>query len=353
MRVLLVLLALTVCWTSSQSQPVTALRCLESNDELPKDLLSSKVMVLVSMAEHDSISPEHGEFEGYIKNAHLYFSKIGIEVTGYYNVEELFASPDMSQTYFKKVSPRNIDYICLLSHEHLASGELETLRLTKFNKKSSFISHGQVAYSIRNTDFYQLMVTLAKAVKASGQSSSNFLIEERANIVSGLPVLSGDKSYTYNSDLKVSKLAVRKFEPLKLPENLPPGNEMVKGKIEDYNAKVPTLNARLKRIMSSYPYPYEIVDNTTAERALFDQGYQFMLKSITSRERLIRKMLKMNPSKTKMVDASIESDDIVTKFYTKQLFSKYLYIGDKWDIATDWEVALQNYIDNQVQSTGQ
>lgn len=338
-----VLPVMSVC-----SQDKQGLRFLNYNRDIPGDLLSSKILVMVSVTPHDTATALYNDWATYARKTHEYFRKIGVEAVTYFNKTDVFASAEAQQSYFKKIASRNIDHICLISHEHVAMetgiAEQEVMVITKFNGKHSFISHGQPAYRIENKSFHRLMITLAKAVRNSGQSSSNFLIDDQPEIVKGLPLLVGDKIFAYNDDLKVSKLAVQKFATIEIPEklSLAPDSTNELREIIAYNKKVPVLNDKLKTIMSTYPYPYDIIDFDGDEKAVFNKGYQFMLWPLTASTKSVMSMLEIKNQAINMIPVE---DMLVTKFYVKQLFSKYIYVGSVWEAKPTWEEALKAFIE--------
>ena len=88
------------------------------------------------------------------------------------------------------------------------------------------------------------------------------------------------------------------------------------------------------------------------------QGYQYILYYVNAAAKSVKEILEyeISDSETDYVSevirdgkAEVQSLSVnapVYKFYIKHIYSSNVFLGKRWDAASDWQMALDNYIYN-------
>ncbi len=340
------------------------LRFLDYNNQLPDDLLRTKSVVFVDVP-NKSRSSLRGDWQGLANEAHQTFKEAGVDAVAYYNLGDVEANSDASEILAEGLKNRQIENIIILSRVKLKiagkDSERFAILITDFNDAFSFISHGQSAYKevAKNTE--KLFKQFGKDIRRSGMTSQNHLIIDQPEFFTGAGnIIEGRRHENFAQDLKLDKLAVPRFAKASLPDNRPGGNanRNLENEIEKSNKLVKRNNLNLENVMEAYPYEYGLVDPSTEEDKLRQEGYQFILKRIHTTGEHVKEMLgyEINPSETdyvtikqnglKLTMRHIPSKAPVHKFYVKHIYTGDIYLGTPWDADERWEDALANYINN-------
>lgn len=358
---LLLLFFFTFCSLKISGQAISSaelkLSCmLNSNSSyLPKDLLSSKTIVVVSINEENN-EQIRGDWEGLSEAAHFYISRLGIDPVVYYYVDDMIAGYDVTRAITAEMLQRDIKNILMVSKDDINGRPQYIGVITAFNQQPSFVSHNQNAWKSQTSDLEILFRNLARTIDNADLTVENLLILEKPEFFSGVKILKGRRNETFNTDLRIDQIAIPIFEELPLPENGTAGNnmlEVIKAKNEERLQK----NAELEQIMTRYPYDFKILPYQYDERKLLAQGCQFVLLKLTSSGRNVRRMLgyEVNDQVNELITMkkddlgnvqvkAIPIDAMVTKYYVKHINSGDVYLGEQWDGDNIWSSALKNHL---------
>lgn len=340
------------------------LRFLDYNNNLPDNLLHTKSVVFVDVPVKSGTSLR-GDWQALAKEGHQAFKSAGIDAVAYYNLGDVEAGKDASIKLAEELKSRQIENIILLSQVQLRiagkDAERFAILITDFNEESSFISHGQEAYKEVAKDTEKLFKQFDRDIRKSGMTSQNHLISDQPEFFTGAGnIIKGKRAQGFAQDLKLDKLAVPQFEEATIPDNRPGGNanKNLEKEIEKNNKNVKRNNLTLKEIMNDYPYEYALVDPTTDEDKIRQDGYQFILLRMHTTGENVKEMLgyEVDPSETDYVTLQQNGGNIkmrhipakapVYKYYIKHIYTGDVYLGNPWDADESWEDALANYIGN-------
>ncbi|MDF9799983.1 hypothetical protein OKW21_005246 [Catalinimonas alkaloidigena] len=340
------------------------LRFLDYNNNLPDNLLHTKSVVFVDVPVKSGTSLR-GDWQALAKEGHRAFKNAGIDAVAYYNLGDVEAGKDASIKLAEELKSRQIENIILLSQVQLRiagkDAERFAILITDFNEESSFISHGQEAYKEVAKDTEKLFKQFDRDIRKSGMTSQNHLIADQPEFFTGAGnIVKGRRAQGFAQDLKLDKLAVPQFEEATIPDSRPGGNanKNLEKEIVKNNKNVKRNNLTLKEIMNDYPYEYALVDPSTEEDKIRQDGYQFILLRLNTTGENIKEMLgyEVDPSETDYVTLHQNGGNIkmrhipakapVYKYYIKHIYTGDVYLGNPWDADESWEEALANYIGN-------
>jgi hypothetical protein len=360
-KLALILLFYFSCFLQTYGQAISSaelkLSCLlnTSSSFLPKELLSTKTIVIISIHEENN-TQIRGDWEELSEAAHFYISRLGIDPVVYYYVDDMIAGYDVTRAITAEMLQRDIKNILLLSKDDINGRPQYIGVITAFNQQPSFVSHSQSAWKSQTSDLEILFRNLARSIDNADLVKENLLILEKPEFFSGVKILKGRRSETFNTDLRIDQIAIPVFEQLPLPENSTAGNIMLEA-INEKNEENLRKNAELEQIMSRYPYNFKILPYQYDERKLLTQGCQFVLLKLTSSGRNVRRMLgyEVNDQVDELITMrkdelgnvqvkAIPIDAMVTKYYVKHINSGDVYLGEQWDGDDNWSSALKNHL---------
>jgi len=347
---------------------VVGFRFLNYKNELPKDLLESKSLVLVSVPPVSKNSSLRGDWKSYASESHEYFKKIGIDAVAYAYLDDVFANPEVSKAYADIFTKREIKYIIVLSKVWLKIKNKESLRyvivITPYSKDALFIANGQSAYKDQNKDLEKAMKKIYGVSIRKDMVKTNHLIIDQPEFLNTFTIIKGLKYQSFPEDLRVDKLAVPKFEEVPIPANRPGGilNNRIAKEIEKANAAVERQNFEIDRLFQNYPWKYELVNLDKGEEQLYRDGFLYRLVRIQSTGRMVKEFLdyETNDIETDYITMKKKPDGTITlrtipadapihKFYIKNLARNEVYVGESWDADETWQEALTNLLDNLVE----
>jgi hypothetical protein len=340
------------------------LRFLDYNNQLPDKLLRTKSVVFVDVPNQSGTSLR-GDWRGLAQEAHQLFKESGIDAVAYYNLGDVEAGKDASRKLSAELKSRGIENIILLSRIPLRIAGKDTERfallITDFNGEPSFISHGQTAYKEVAKASDRLLKQFDRDVRKSGLARENHLINDQPEFFKGAGnIIRGRRAEGFAQDLKLDKLAVPMFVEAGIPDDRPGGkaNKNLEKEIVKANKLVKRDNLNLKNILQDYPYEYGLVDPSTDEDQIRQQGYQFILLRLHTTGENVKEMLgyEVDPSEEDYVTIKqnglnltmrhIPAKAPVYKYYIKHIYTGDVYLGTPWDADESWEDALANYINN-------
>jgi hypothetical protein len=323
---------------------------------MPENLLSSRSVVVVSVPA-ESKNGARGEWHEFAEKAHQFFVRLGIDAVAYYYLDDILAGEAVTSAIAENFNKRKIENIVLLDKSRLPSGELiQSMIITDFNGKDSFLDHGQQAWYNQNTNFDNVLINLYRALGQHNLELSNYMVIDQPEYYKDTPVMIGRRFEEYQPDLKLDKLVVPSFEKIQLPPNI--DDPVVLQTIENTNQQIAADNEKLAQIMNQYPFKYGIEDvSTKTNQQLIADGYQYVLMNIHTSGRAVKQFLNYKTSETETDYVSVRVDpnlevELVTfpvetpvyKFYVKHLYTGDIFLGSKWDADLTWQQALENYI---------
>jgi hypothetical protein len=323
---------------------------------VPKDLLSTKTVVVISM-DDKAEKAQRGDWKGLAREAHFYISKLGIDPVMYYYIDDLISGYDVKRAATEQMLRRDIKNVLLLSKDKINGRDQYIGVITAFNQKPTFISHNQTAWKSQTGDLEILFRNLLRSIDNVDLTRENLLILDTPEYFRGVEIVRGKRFESFNTDLRIDRLAVPAFEELPLPQNTDAGSAGLARMIARENELNLQRNAQLEQIMSSYPYEFRIVPYEYDEKRLLTKGFQFVLLQLTSSGRNVRELLgfEVNSQVNELITMkkdefgnlsvkSIPIDAMVTKYYIKHLNSGDIYLAEQWDGDDNWSDALRNHL---------
>jgi len=367
----LIILISLISLAKSQGQEISSaelkLTCLLNSNSsfLPKDLLSTKTVVVISIDDKSDLKIR-GDWKGLSEEAHFYIAKLGIDAVMYYYVDDLISGYDVKREVTEEMVQRGIKNVLMLSKDKISGRDQYIGVITAFNQEPTFVSHNQNAWKSQTSDLEILFRNLARAVDNADLVKENFLILDSPEYFRGIKILSGKRFETFNTDLRIDRIAIPIFENLPVPENSNSVDQNMIDMIKDENEENMKRNAELEQIMSRYPYEYKLLPYEYDEQQLFLQGCQFVLMRITSSGRNVRRLLgyEVNDQVNELITMkkdnagdiqvkSIPIDGLVTKYYIRHINSGEVFLGEQWDGDDNWSDALKNHLNLLIEKLGE
>lgn len=340
--------------SSAELKMLTVLN--SGTSSIPKDLQIAKTMIVISM--DDGETNIRGDWKKLAKEAHFYIRKLHIDAVLYFYIDDMIAGYDVQRAITVQMNKRDIKNIFMLSMDNIDGRDQYIGVLTPYNKQPSFISNNQAAWKSQTSDLEILFRNLARSIDNANLTLENLLVIDSPEYFRGVDIIRGRRSETFNTDLRIDRIAIPKFTDIPVPTNSEAisTSEMI-SKINKENASNLGRNAQIEQIMANYPYKYEIVPYEYDEKKLLVKGFQFVLMRINSSGRNVREMLGYDISdditelitirKDSEENVSIKSipiDAMVYKYYVKHINSGDIYLAEQWDGDDNWQDALNNHI---------
>ncbi|MCG8310491.1 MAG: hypothetical protein MI975_24070 [Cytophagales bacterium] len=327
------------------------------------DLQNTKTIIVVSISNDGKL---RGDWKTLAEEAHFYIKKLNIDAVLYFYIDDLIAGYDVRRAISDQLIKRNIKNIFMLSRDKINGRDQYIGVLTPFNQKPDFISNNQEAWKSQTSDLEILFRNLARAIDNADLTIENLLIIDHPEYYHGSDIIRGRRFESYNTDLRIDRIAIPKFTDLPVPDNSErPSNSKMQAIINDENKNNLQKNAILERIMSAYPYKFEIVPYQYDEKKLLTRGFQFVLMSVASSGKNVRKLLgyktsdnekelvAINANSNSSTEKTISMDATVYKYYVKHINSGDIYLGVQWDADSNWQEAMKNHISAIIKKLGE
>lgn len=325
------------------------LRILNYSSELPKGLLQGRSAAFI-LVENEN--PKRTKWKMLAEKAHAIVVETGTDVIGYFNIQDVFSGLEPQKYFAEELVKREV--VNLLIFEQSNDGV--TLKVTAFNKKPTFIDHGQLAWRAKEAGLPELLGAYKRAVGSSGQQRTNFLMSETPEFFEDVAIIKKQRFEVFNRDLKLDKLAVPVFQHTALPGN---GDNLAGEeyeKIRSFQEQWKADTSQLAAIMKAYPFEYGIIGSDFDEKKLRNEGYQFILYSVHTSGKAIHELLNYKHDKNVTdyitIKKGIEKPSLVTipahtnvyKYYIKHIYSGEIYLGEGWDAEESWQESLKNHL---------
>jgi len=307
--------------STSFSQPAVErdaiLKRLSFTETVPEGLLALRAVVLY----------EEGISQKDLEETQKAFQQTGIDAVAYFVTDYLLAGADPQKAFSDYLIARNISFVIFFDKEK------QNYRLTfvRLNGTSDLVSPESPAWRQSNPALNELLITIYRFA-LSNQKKQNFLINELPETDVPIKYFTGRRSETYTAMVKSFKVAVPKF-----------GNEKA--------------DADLAQLLKDhFPVKYELVDPALNEIELARRGFVMVLRFVHTRSLVAKKILDYDISQMATSIASvmvlngesqlktISTNETVYKFYIKHLEYGNLFLGNKWDADTSWQIALANHL---------
>ena len=323
---------------------------------IPKDLQTSKSFVVISIQDDDS--KVRGDWKTIADQAHFYIRKLGIDAVLYFYIDDLIAGYDVQLAIAAQMNAREVKNIFMLSKDVVNGKDQFIGVLTAYNQRPNYISNNQAAWKSQTTDMEILFRNLARAIDNAALTMENLLIIDSPEYFQGVDIIRGKRFETFNTDLRIDRIAIPQFLDLPIPENTgDQSTEKIVALINEENANNLSRNAQLEQLMSVYPYKFAIVPYEYDEKKLLTKGFQFVLMRVNSSGKNVRKLLGYdindevdalvtikNDKEQNVSIKSIPIDGMIYKYYVKHINSGDIYLGEQWDGDDNWQDALNNHI---------
>lgn len=312
----LILPILLISFTLSAQVEIPApLAQLSTGGPLPEKIMSGRSVVLYS--------PLLTKKE--INDLHAGLVRSGIDAVVYFEIDRVFAGPDVEDAFNKYFSTREVECLVICDKQE----NKYSVTITPFNAKAGFVEQGQSAWSTSDAYLKEVLRQLYSQA-LNTYKKENLLISEVPELNLNVNIFTARRTEAFATDLKVDGLAVQKF-----------GDER---------------DAALEEIMKSYPFKYKLVDADIPEPELRKQGLFYILRFVHSRGPAAKELLgyEVREGETALVSVTydngvervktIPAETPVYKFYFRQIEFNNVFLGTKWDADVSWQKGLQNFI---------
>ncbi|UII28021.1 hypothetical protein LVD15_06240 [Fulvivirga maritima] len=299
---------------------------LQYTQELPKDILKTKSMVLVDVPPKSTDPYIRGNWKALAEAAQPGFRKAGIDAVVYYHMDDIYSGKESFDAFMGNFNGREIENVVFLTQEN---GMIKLI-LSKVHDETHLIVPGQAAWKAENADMKDLMTNLYRIAANSSQDRENLLVTTVPEFGEMPRVIKARRGEYYDLNFSSEKLAIPMFAD----------------------------TVAISQAMINYPYEYGFVDPEREEKKLRSDGYQYILYYVHSTAKSVKEMLEypIKESETAFISEVIVDDKTRTtsnnintpvyKFYIKHIYSGNVFLGKRWDAAPRWQDALINYVDN-------
>ena len=339
---------------------VAGLVFLKYQSGLPKDILSTKTVVMLSSPNREGESiPE--DWRPMAEQAHPVLTAAGMDPVAYYFYDDVYSGNEVRAAFAQSWKKRGISNILLIIKSPLNNNKKNVrylLLATPFNGEASLMTEGQPAWKNNGKDFKKVLGKFTRV--ASRQSSTNLLVAKVPEYFTDVKLIKGQRVESYYTDLKLGKMAVPKFATSNLPGKRPGGlvNTMVKNRLAQAEEQANSFNSQLAGIMKDYKFEYGLVEQNISDKDLMIAGYNYVIRSIRTTGIGVKRLLnypvdeedeyyitvKLVNNKPTMRYIPINAP--VYKYYIKNLKTGNFYLGKNWDADETWQESLKNVLYN-------
>lgn len=312
---------------SSVAQQPDFIRVFDYTSKTPKGLLADRSVAFIKVDEENASRTAWKKIARKVQPA---FARMGIDVVGYFNIQDVFAGLETQRAFANFLLGRNINNILVIEK----NAAQYTLKMAHFNEKPNFLDQGQKAWKTQGVGLDDILANLKRAVGASGMQQENFLVAKTPEFFEDINLFKRGRYEEYNRDLKLDKLAIPIFSKIAIPANASENTN----KISNLNASLQRDSLDFVSIMKTYPFQYGFVDPNKTEKELRNEKYEFVLYYLNTSESVILEFLNYQEEKKSA------SNKQIIKFYVKHIFSGEIYLG-KWDASSSWQQALRSHLE--------
>jgi hypothetical protein len=284
---------------------------------IPSDLLSARSIVLF----------QNTFTKAELEESQRYFQQTGIDAVAYFDIARVLAGHDSRKAYASYFSTRGIKF--LIFFQKNPRGFLFTF--CNFNGSKEFMDKNSPAWQQENSSLNELLKTIYRFA-VSNLKKQNFLINDFPEMDIRINPFIGRINESFTMEVKSFKTAIPKF-----------GNETDDAELAAY-------------LKENLPVKYELVDPLVDEGALLAKGFRTILRFVHTRGLVAKDVLGYDITQvarslpTAMVVnnqvqiKTIPSEQVVYKFYFRNIEYGNVFLGPKWDADITWQDALRNHI---------
>lgn len=295
-----------------------ALSGMKFSDRAPENLLAVR-SVVIHTAEFSDVE---------LMEIQKWFQQTGIDAVAYFNEGYIFAGPDFIKSFSDFCTTRTIPFIIFLQK---IDGKYEFV-FAKSSGKKDLIDYQEPAWRMTGSE---LMPTLRDIYQLAlgSQKKQNFLINDIPEKDVTIRNFAGRRAESFGTEIRSAKIAIPKWGP-------PADDEA----LESY-------------LKSALPFKLEFVDPAVEEKELKQKGFTMILRYVKTRGGFAKELLNYDLSQVSNAINSVAyvegqeqiktlpSDQVIYKFYFKNLDTNFAYLGKLWDADLTWQGALRNHIE--------
>jgi len=284
---------------------------------IPAELLSTRSVVLFQ-----SSIPQKD-----LDECQSFFQQTGIDAVAYFDIHRMLAGHDVRKAYASYLTNRGIKFLILFQKDEKGY----RLIFCSFNGKKDLVDANSVAWKQENVSLNELLRTVYRFA-VSNLKKQNFLINDLPEMDITINPFTGRMNETFSVEVKSFKTAIPKF-----------GNASDDAELEAY-------------LKANFPLKYELVEPDATEESLYSKGFRSILRFVHARGKVAKEILGYDvtqvarslPSAVFVNDEiqikTIPSDQVIYKFYFKNIEYGNVFLGNKWDADLSWQDALRNHI---------
>lgn len=303
---------------------------------LPESFFDGKSVVLVST---DPGSRPVMSWQQLADSVHVHLVKAGADPVAYFELEQVILSEARQADFAKSFLLRQVKNVILVSRKK----ESLSIHVGPFSGDGKIINTTAL-YGVTGKDWKEA----GKILEESGKStrSRNLLVID----VAEFPRISSQE--TAQSEQKFLPRNPLNLEVFKLGIPLE-GSSAETGLLSYFRydllgksqeailADQAAQKSQIQGIFESlYPHQIEWLTEAKSNQQLIQDRVQFMLVKVEGRQADLMQSMGLQPIQGE------EGGKTVVKYYIKLIVRDELYIGPEWDAATDWKVALTNFLNN-------
>ena len=190
-----------------EAELLNRLSSLNYINQLPKEILSSKTVVIVKVPEKNQVKQIRADWSEIAETAQKGFKKANIDAVAYYYFDDLFSGPESYDAFLDAFDERDLTHAAFIFFD----GKKYKLIILKLQDRKFLLKTGQDALKIEGPDLNKIMENLYLTSANSGLKTTNLLIIENPQYGEMVDVIKGKRSDFYDLNFSSEKLAVPKF----------------------------------------------------------------------------------------------------------------------------------------------
>ncbi|MCE2994946.1 MAG: hypothetical protein ACK5RG_08880 [Cyclobacteriaceae bacterium] len=290
---------------------------LTFSSAIPTELLATRSVVLFQ-----SSIPQKD-----LDECQSYFQQSGIDAVAYFDINRMLAGHDVRKAYASYLANRGIKFLILFQKDEKGY----RLIFCPFNGKKDLVDANSAAWKQENASLNELLRTIYRFA-VSNLKKQNFLINDLPEMDITIKPFTGRINESFSVEVKSFKTAIPKF-----------GNPADDAELEAY-------------LKANFPLKYELVDADATEESLYTKGFRTILRFAHARVIVAKEILGYDVTQVarslpsavfvnnEIQIKTIPSDQVIYKFYFKNIEYGNVFLGNKWDADLTWQDALRNHI---------
>lgn len=290
---------------------------LSFSSTIPADLLATRSVVLFQ----SSIPQKE------LDECQSFFQQTGIDAVAYFDLHRMLAGHDVRKAYASYLKNRGIKFLILFQKDEKGY----RLIFCSFNGKTDLVDANSAAWKQENVSLNELLRTVYRFA-VSNLKKQNYLINDLPEMDITINPFIGRINESFSVEVKSFKTAIPKF-----------GNAADDAELESY-------------LKTNFPLKYELVDADATEESLYSKGFRTILRFVHARGIVAKEILGYDVTQVarslpsavfvnnEVQIKTIPSNQVIYKFYFKNIEYGNVFLGNKWDADLIWQDALRNHI---------